>query len=39
MIEDETNLIASGKSQYVVVDGYTFLIEIFRLETDKTWTL
>lgn len=39
MIEDEPNLVNSGKSQHVVVDGYPFSIEIFRLETDKTWTL
>jgi hypothetical protein len=39
MIEDEPNLITSGKSQHVVVDGYPFSIEIYRLETDKTWTL
>lgn len=39
MIEDEPNLVNSGKSQHVVVDGYPFSIEIYRLETDKTWTL
>ena len=39
MIEDEPNLINSSKSQKVVVDSYPFSIEIYRLETDKTWTL
>ena len=39
MIEDEPNLVSSGKSQHVVVDGHPFSIEIYRLETDKTWTL
>jgi hypothetical protein len=39
MNEDEPNLVTSGKSQHVVVDGYPFSIEIYRLETDKTWTL
>ncbi len=36
---DEPNLITSGKSQRVVVDGYIFDIQIYRLETEKTWTL
>ena len=39
MIEDEPNLITSGKSQHVVVGGYPFSIEIYRLETDKAWAL
>jgi len=40
MIEDEEpNIVTSGKSTKVVVDGYPFSIEIFRLETDQTWTL
>ena len=39
MIEEEPNLVNSGESQRVVVDGYIFSIEIYRLETDKTWTL
>lgn len=39
MIENEPNLVNSGKSQKVVIDGYPFSIEIFRLEQDKTWTL
>ena len=37
--EDEPNLVTSGKSQRVVVDGYPFSINIHRLETDETWTL
>lgn len=39
MTDDEPNLISSSKSQRVVVDGYLFSIEIYRLDTDKTWTL
>lgn len=40
MIEDdEPNLVTSGKTKKIVVDGYTFSIDIFRLETDTTWTL
>ena len=39
MTEDEPNLINSSKSQRVAVDGYLFSIEIYRLETDRTWTL
>ena len=39
MIEDEPNLIKPAKSQQVVVDGHPFSIQIYRLETDKTWTL
>lgn len=30
---------AHGKSKRIVVDGYPFSIDIFRLETDTTWTL
>jgi hypothetical protein len=37
--QDEPNLVTSGKSQRVVIDGYTFFINIHRLETDATWTL
>ena len=36
---DDPNLVTSGKSQRVSVDGYPFSIQIFRLETEKTWTL
>ncbi|MEB8386877.1 hypothetical protein OO012_06525 [Rhodobacteraceae bacterium KMM 6894] len=37
--DDEPNLVESGKSQQIVIDGYAFSIEIYRLEADKTWTL
>ena len=39
MIEDTPNLVTSGKSQRVLVDGYHFSIEIYRLERQKNWTL
>jgi hypothetical protein len=39
MIDDEPNMVTSGKSQRVIIDGYPFSIEIYRLEQDKTWTL
>lgn len=39
MIEDEPNLVTSGKSQHVIIDGFPFSIEIYRLEHDKSWTL
>lgn len=39
MIEHEPNQVTSERSQRVVVDGYLFSIEIYRLETDKTCTL
>ena len=39
MSDDEPNLVTSGKSQHIVVDGYPFSIEIYRLEDEKTWTL
>lgn len=40
MIEDdEPNLVTSSKSERIVVDGYSFSIDIFRLEADETWTL
>lgn len=37
--DDEPNMVNSGKSQRVIVEGLPFSIEIYRLETDKTWTL
>lgn len=37
--QDDPNLVTSGKSQRVVIDGYSFLINIYRLETDTTWSL
>ena len=39
MNEEEPNLVTSGKSQHVVIDGHRFDIEIYRLERDDTWTL
>jgi len=39
MIDDEPNLVTSGKSQHVIINGFPFSIEIYRLEHDKTWTL
>lgn len=39
MSEDEPNLVTSSKSLRVIIDGLPFSIEIYRLETDKTWTL
>lgn len=37
--EDEPNIVASGKSQKIMVDGVRFNIDIYRLETDTFWTL
>lgn len=39
MIEEEPNLITSSKSQQVIVDGYPFSIEIYRLEDQSEWSL
>jgi len=39
MDEEEPNLVSSGKSQNVTIDGHRFDIEIYRLERDETWTL
>ncbi|MBY6059476.1 hypothetical protein KUV33_24030 [Leisingera daeponensis] len=39
MEDDEPNLVTSGKSQRITVDGFPFSIEIYRLETDQSWTL
>ena len=39
MNDDEPNLLTSSKSQHVIIDGFPFSIEIYRLEQDKTWTL
>lgn len=33
------NIITSGRSTRVVVDGYGFSVDIYRLETDQAWTL
>ncbi|WBU63660.1 hypothetical protein [Paracoccus aerodenitrificans] len=39
MIEEEPNIVTSGKSQRVIIDGYPFSIEIYRAETDQNWML
>jgi hypothetical protein len=38
-MDDEPNLVTSGKSRGVVIDGFAFDIEIYRLEEDERWTL
>ena len=35
----DPNLVASGLSQEIEVDGIPFAVEIYRLEHDSTWTL
>jgi hypothetical protein len=37
--DQDPKLVTSDKSQRVLVDSYPFSIQIYRLETDKTWTL
>jgi hypothetical protein len=37
--EDEPNIVTSRKSQRVIIDGFPFSIEIYRLESEKAWTL
>ena len=39
MMNDGPDVVISGTSQDVVVDGYRFSIQIYRLETDRTWTI
>lgn len=39
LTEDEPNIVTSGKSQRVVVDGFPFSIEIYRLDAERLWTL
>ena len=39
MTDDEPNIVTSGKSQKITIDGLPFSIEIYRLEGDTTWTL
>ena len=39
MIEEEPNIVTSGKSQRVIIDGHPFSIEIYRAETDQNWML
>ena len=36
---DEPNLVTSGKSKRIIVDGYPFSIDIYRLEADTSWSL
>jgi TolB-like protein len=38
-MEDEPVIVDSGLSQEIEVDGYTFEINIYRLEEETTWTL
>jgi hypothetical protein len=38
-MDEELNLVTSGKSTRVVIDGSPFSIDIFRMENDTTWTL
>jgi hypothetical protein len=33
------NLVTSSRSRDVVIDGFVFSIEIYRLENGKAWTL
>jgi hypothetical protein len=37
MIDDEPNLVTSGKSQRGIIYGFPFSIEIYRLEQDKKY--
>jgi len=37
--EREPNIVTSRKSQRVIIDGFPFSIDIYRLESEKTWTL
>ena len=37
--DDEPHSVTSGKSMAVLIDGIRLRIEIYRLETDSTWTL
>jgi hypothetical protein len=37
--DDEPNIVISGKSRAVAIDGHSFMIEIYRLEADQAWTL
>lgn len=40
MTEDrEPNIVNSGKSRKLTIDGHVFRIEIYRLETEQAWTL
>jgi hypothetical protein len=35
----DPNIVSSGRSQRTIIEGHEFRIEIYRLETDTTWTL
>lgn len=37
--DDDPNIVTSGKSRKITIDGLPFSIEIYRLEGDTTWTL
>lgn len=37
--DEEPNLVTSGKSKRISIDGFVFAIEIYRLEADTTWSL
>ncbi len=37
--DNETNLVQSARGQQIIVDGVSFSIKIYRLESDRTWTL
>lgn len=39
MTDDTPNIVHSGKSQSVVVDGLRFDIQIYRGEAEKDWIL
>lgn len=39
MADDIPNLVTSGSSQTVIIGGYSFSIEIYRLENEAKWTL
>ena len=35
----DPNIVSSGLSRRVVVDGHTLQVDIYRLETDHSWSL
>ena len=37
--DDDPNIATSGKSERIIVDDLPFMIQIFRIEGDKNWTL
>ena len=38
-MEREPNLITSGLSREIVIDGHTLRVEIYRIDTDPKWAL